>query len=63
MKVLKNDEMVECYAEEVPVDKGADAALKCITMTTTKDLSAYTVKGFIWSVEDSFYPLCDPVTK
>lgn len=59
----ENDEMVECYAEEVPVDKGADAAAKSITMTTTKDLSAYTVKGFIWSVEDSFYPLCDPVTK
>jgi len=60
--VYKDRVLEECIADVFEIEAGATDVEKTVTLTTDKDLSQYTVRGFVWNRE-TFSPLIVSVTK
>jgi len=54
--------MEECAVKTYEIKSCEENILKSVTLTTDKDLSQYTVRGFVWDGE-SFSPLDDSIFK
>ncbi len=61
--VYDGNELVECVADSFDIASGDTDIEKSITLTTAKDLSQYTVRGFVWDIGEEFYSLYEPATK
>ena len=60
--VYDGNELVECVADSFDIASGDTDIEKSITLTTAKDLSQYTVRGFVWDIGEEFYSLYEPAT-
>ena len=60
--VYKDNVLVECAADVFEIQPGEKDVEKTVTLTTEKDLSDYTVRGFVWDRKD-LASLIDSITK